>query len=78
MKHYTKEELELYRHDQMSVLGRIACSAHLKNCEKCAAALKELEDEDRFVDDLRASVRLYKDLNAAAKPPEPRHPPTGV
>ena len=78
MKHYTKEELELYRHDEMSVLGRIACSAHLKSCESCAAALRELEDEDRFVDDLRASMRLYKDLNAAAKPPEPHHTPTGV
>lgn len=32
MKHYTKEELELYRHGQMSVLGRIACSSHLKEC----------------------------------------------
>ena len=69
MKHYTKEELELYRHDQMSVLGKIACSAHLKNCESCAAALKELEEEDRFVADLRDSVRLYKDLTAAEPAP---------
>ena len=71
MKHYTKEELELYRHAQMSVLGRIACSAHLKNCESCAGALRELEEEDRLVDDLRTSVRLYKELNSdkpAAKP----------
>lgn len=76
MKHYTKEELELYRHDQMSVLGRIACSAHLKNCESCAAALKELEEEDRFVADLRDSVRLYKDLNADRPVAKPT--PTGV
>ena len=68
MKHYTKEELELYRHDQMSVLGRIACSAHLKNCETCAGALRELEEEDRFVDDLRTSVRLYKDLSSPRPP----------
>ena len=50
MKHYTKEELELFRHDRMSVLGRIACAAHLKNCEDCAARLRELEEEDRFVE----------------------------
>lgn len=30
MKHYTKEDLELYRHHQLSILGRIACAAHLK------------------------------------------------
>ena len=76
MKHYTKEELELYRHDQMSVLGRIACSAHLKSCKSCAAALEELEEEDRFVDDLRDSVRLYKDLTAA--PPAPHHTTSGA
>ena len=76
MKHYTKEELELFRHDQMSVLGRIACSAHLKNCEECAALLRELEEEDRFVDDLRTSVRLYKDLNADKPAPHPT--PTGT
>ena len=32
MKHYTKEDLELYRHHQLSILGRIACAAHLKEC----------------------------------------------
>ena len=76
MKHYTKEELELFRHDRMSVLGRIACAAHLKNCEDCAARLRELEEEDRFVDDLRTSVRLYKDLNSDKTAPHPK--PTGA
>lgn len=75
MKHYSKEELELYRHDQMSVLGRIACSAHLKICETCAGVLRELEEEDRFVDDLRTSVRIYKDLST---PPPPAKTSTGV
>ena len=77
MSHYTKEELELFRHDQMSVLGRISCAAHLKNCPECAKLLAELDDEDRFVDDLRASVKLYKNLSA---PPETKRTasPTGV
>ena len=76
MKHYTKEELELFRHDQMSVLGRIACSAHLKSCESCAAALHELEEEDHLIDDLRDSVRLYKNLNTDKSVSHPT--PTGV
>ena len=77
MAHYTKAELELYRHNEMSVLGRIACASHLKSCPECEKLLRELEDEDRFVADLRDSVRLYKDLNAATKP-EPHHTPSGA
>ena len=71
MSHYTKEELELYRHNEMSVLGRIACSSHLKSCPECAKLLQELEDEDRFVDDLRNSVNLYKTV-AGKTPDRPR------
>ena len=45
MKHYTKEELESYRQHGMSVLGRLTCSAHLKECAACADLLKELDLE---------------------------------
>ena len=62
-KHYSKEELELYRHGQMSVLGRIACSAHLEQCSACTKLLEELEEEDLFVNELRASVQIYKMLS---------------
>ena len=76
MSHYTKEELELFRHNQMSVLERISCAAHLKKCPECAKLLDELNEEDRFVSDLRDSVQLYKTLSA---PPENTrtHRPTG-
>ncbi len=70
MAHYTKEELELYRHGEMSVLGRISCESHLKHCQKCAKLLDELRDEDRFVDELRDSVLVYKELSR--KPATPR------
>ncbi len=59
MKHYTKEELELYRHGQMSVLGRINCSSHLQECEECKKLLKELEAEDEFVKELRSSIQIF-------------------
>jgi len=72
MAHYTKEELELYRHGDMSVLGRIKCEAHLKSCPECAKLLDELRDEDHFIDELRDSVRLYKDLSRQTQPPR-RH-----
>ena len=60
VKHYTKEDLELFRNHQMSILGRFACQAHLKECPECAALLKELSEDDDFIRQLRASARLYE------------------
>ena len=60
MEHYTKEELDLFRNDKMSVLGKIRCSAHLKNCPECAKLLEELNDDDQLLRDLRGSVELYQ------------------
>lgn len=58
--HYTKEELELFRNHQMSILGRLACQAHLKECPECAALLKELSEDDDFIRQLRASAQIYE------------------
>ena len=67
-EHYSKEELELYRNHQMSVLGQIACSAHLKECPACAKLLDELKDDDRFLNDLRTSVKIYDMLSKGESP----------
>ena len=61
MKHYTKEELESYRQHGMSVLGHLACAAHLKECTECTDLLKELEADDAFVLELRDSLRIYEE-----------------
>ena len=63
MKHYTKEELELYRNKEMSVLGRINCAMHLRECPDCAKLLKELEKEDAFVTELRNSFQLFDEVS---------------
>ena len=60
MRHYTKEELELYRNGKMSVLGKIACSTHLKGCKECASLLDELKEDDRFVAELCSSLQAYQ------------------
>ena len=60
MTHYKKEDLELFRNGQMSVLGKIGCAAHLKCCKECAELLNELEAEDRLIHDLRKSLKIYK------------------
>ena len=60
--HYTKEDLELFRNHQMSILGRLACQAHLKECPECAALLKELSEDDDFIRQLRASAQIYEEI----------------
>ena len=64
MKHYTKEELDCYRHHEMSVLGRIQCTAHLKECEECAKLMEELKRDDTFLAELQNSVKSYNDAVA--------------
>ncbi len=60
MSHYTKEELECYRNHEMSLLGRINCSAHLKECDECTKRLNELAQDDALVEELRDSIRIYE------------------
>ena len=60
--HYTKEDLELFRNHQMSILGRLACQVHLKECPECAALLKELSEDDDFIRQLRASAQIYENM----------------
>lgn len=57
--HYSKEDLELYRNHQMSILGRLTCQAHLKECSECSKLLKELSEDDDFLRQLRASAQIY-------------------
>ncbi len=64
--HYSKEDLELYRNHQMSILGRLACQAHLKECPACAQLLKELSEDDDFIRQVRASAQIYE---AIVNPP---------
>lgn len=66
MKHYSKEELELFRNGGMSVLGRIACAAHLKECVLCAKRLELLKEDDQLIHELRESLRLFQTLSKAS------------
>ena len=63
-KHYTKEKLDLYRHGEMSIIGRMQCAAHLKECELCRKRLAELNEDDALVGELRESLRLDRELPA--------------
>ena len=61
MAHYSREDLELYRSKQMSVLKRIACTSHLKECAECARLL-EIEPKAASIRYVRALQRLREKL----------------
>ena len=63
MKHYTKEDLELYRNGQMSVLGRITCTSHLRECPECMKLMDELKEDDKLIANLRSSVLQFQELS---------------
>lgn len=63
MKHYTKEELEMYRHGELSVIGKITCSTHLQQCSKCRKMLEELNADDQLLKELRVGIQLFKELS---------------
>lgn len=61
--HYTREELDLYRHNQMSALSAFNCSAHLSRCKECTAVMEELEEDDCFIADLCGSVQFFREFS---------------
>lgn len=67
MKHYSKEDLEMYRNGELSLLGRINCSSHLQQCKVCQKLLAEIESDDKLLKDLRTSIKIFKETkdNAA-------------
>ena len=66
MAHYTKEQLESYRNGESSVLGRITCSIHLKNCEECSKLLAELAEEDELLHELQNSIEVFQKITEEA------------
>ena len=64
MKHYTKEELELYRNGKMSVIGRITCASHLRECKDCSKLWEELKEDDNLVTRLRISLQTYAEADS--------------
>lgn len=60
---YSKEELDMFRHGEMSVLSRICCKAHLKECEACQHRLAELCEDDLLIKELQQRVSVYEKIN---------------
>lgn len=64
---YSKEELDMFRHGEMSVLSRICCKAHLKECEACQQRLAKLHEDDLLTEELQQSVKAYESFNNSCK-----------
>lgn len=53
--HYAIHELDQYRSRTMNLFRRLACRCHLLHCQKCRAQLRQLEQDDLFLAELRQS-----------------------
>ena len=61
-KHYTKEELDLFRNQKMSILGRMACQAHLNKCPECTMLLEELAEDDKLIREIRDVKQEFESI----------------
>ncbi len=68
MRHYTQDELDLFRHKEMSVLGRINCASHLKECKECVKLLEELEENDKLLQEVVDSVQCFQAAESQGHP----------
>ena len=64
MPHFTKEELDSFRHSSMPLLNRINCSIHLRECEICKKLMEELEEDDLLIKNLRSVEQIYREISA--------------
>ena len=59
MKHYTKEELEMYRDCALGKWNRMVCAAHLKKCTECRNRYNTLLKDDVFLREVKNSVLIF-------------------
>ena len=62
MKHYSKEELKLFRNRELSLWNQMVCRAHLKKCTGCRTLLQSLEKDNPLLNTLQESVRVLNEL----------------
>ena len=61
--HYTREELDMFRHNQLSSFSAFNCSAHLSICKECSKIMEELADDDCFIADLCGSIQFFREFS---------------
>lgn len=62
VKHYSKEELNLYRNRELGIWNQMVCKAHLKKCAECRKVLENLEKENPLLNSLQEGVRILNEL----------------
>jgi hypothetical protein len=59
MKHYTQEQLDQYKHGDMSIIGKLTCKMHLCFCQKCSDQLRTISEDDSFMSELKNAVKTF-------------------
>ena len=68
MKHYTAEELDLYRHGEFSIPRKWFCQLHLRHCQNCRKTLAALSADDWLLRDLREACTEFSPENQRREP----------
>ena len=59
MKHYTSEQLDQFKHGDMTLVQRFVCRIHLHICSDCRKQLNSIADDDSFVSELKNAVKQF-------------------
>ena len=60
---YSREELDMFRHNQLSSFSAFNCSAHLSVCKECSKIMEELAEDDCFIADLCGSIQFFREFS---------------
>ncbi len=61
MKHITQKTLIQYKEGKAGCFAVLFCRSHLQKCPQCALRLKELMEEDSFLEEVKTKLNRLSD-----------------
>ncbi len=67
MKHISQTTLIKYKEGKAGWFAVCFCRSHLQKCPECTQRLKELMEEDTFLEELKTKLNLLSDPDLTEK-----------
>ena len=61
MKHISQTTLIKYKEGKAGCFAVFFCRSHLEKCPRCSQRLKELMEEDSFLEEVKTKLNLLSD-----------------
>ena len=78
MRHYTREELDRFRHKDMGLFSRFICTGHLVLCSSCRNLLKILSEDDALLNELREHLSRLQTVSCNKYSTHKKHRPITI